>query len=360
MPRALHRVIKAIGRRRVPASRGCNSVTLFARNQSLPRVVSAESRSGVERAAYPGGPWIDQRQRLFASPPNTLYAKLGVPPDVSTEAIRRAYRVLEETYRPGGAYVDDVMHLAFTEISRAACILGNPHTRKLYDQGYIDEFGKRTRAGLARTSRMRTAVLAGAFLSIGFAGLAVFSIGPSKGPLESANHTNPPAQRAPQASLPASMPRPPAPTQKSASDEKSRSQVPDAAPPLQADARDYLPLETRDNSGSHHGDQRGLAPRLTLSPKTPAVQSAQAKPGERRTPNPERRRFVRLSRTGPQMLQSYIWFGEFCARFGTGARIANAKNCALPGLPYRPSGRLLPSLSVIRRCQGLAGRIESC
>ena len=244
-------------------------------------------------------------------PHNTLYAKLGVTPSVSTEAIQRAYRVLEEAYRPGGAYVDDVMHLAFTDISRAASILGNPKTRKLYDQGYIDEFGKRTKAGLARASRVRTAVLAGAFLSIGFAGLTIFSIGHSNGPLESASHTNPPAQRAPQASLPVSMPRPPEQTQKSASDEKSGSQVPDAAPPVQADARDYLPPKTGDGPESHPGQEapRRPAPRLSLLPKRPAVQSARAKPGEQRPPNPERRRLARSSRTGPQMLQSYIWFG---------------------------------------------------
>lgn len=240
-------------------------------------------------------------------PHNTLYAKLGVPPSASTEAIQRAYRVLEETYRPGGAYVDDVMHLAFTEISRAASILGNPKTRKLYDQGYVDEFGKPTKVGLARASRARTAVLAGAFLSIGFAGLAIFSIGHSNGPLESASHTNPLAQRAPQASLPVSMPRPPEQTQQSASTEKS-------APPLQADARDYLPPETRDDPGGHPGHSsaeapREPAPRLTLPPKRPTVQSARAKPVEQRPSNPERRRLARSSRTGPQILQSYIWFG---------------------------------------------------
>ena len=242
------------------------------------------------------------------TPQNSLYAKLGVPPGVSTEAIRRAYRVLEETYRPGGAYVDDVMHLAFTEISRAASILGNPKTRKLYDQGYIDEFGKQTKAGLARASRVRTAVLAGAFVTI--VGLAVFSIGHSNEPLESANHESAPAQRIAEPSLPASIPRPPEETQTFA----SRPQVPEAAPPLQADARDYLPPETRDGPGSNPRQDspegtRKLPPRLTPLPKSPAVQSAQAKPGERRTLNPERRRLARLARPGPQMLQSYIWFG---------------------------------------------------
>ena len=206
------------------------------------------------------------------------------------------------------------MHLAFTEISRAASILGNPKTRKLYDQGYIDEFGKRTKAGQARASRARTAVLAGAFISVGIAGLAVFGIGQGNGPVESADHTSPPAEPAAQASAPLSMPRPPEGTQKPASNEKAGSQVPNVAPPLQADARDYLPPETRKGSGSHprHGSPEGpqeRASRLTPLPKSAADQGEQAKRGEQKTTNPQRRRFARLSRTGPQILQSYIWFG---------------------------------------------------
>lgn len=240
-----------------------------------------------------------------------LYAKLGVPPDASTEAIRRAYRVLEDAYRPGGAYVDDVMHLAFTDISRAAFILGNPKTRKLYDRGYIDEFGKRTRTGRVRASRVRAAVLAGAFLSTGFAGLAIFSISSSNPPPESTSLLNPAPQRAAQAFPPVSQPRPPEETQKSASNEKSGSQGLKASLPLQADAREYLPPEARDAPENHQRqDSSESSPRLSLLPKSPAIQSAHGKPGERRTPNPERRRLARLSRTSPQMLQSYIWFGR--------------------------------------------------
>jgi curved DNA-binding protein CbpA len=240
-----------------------------------------------------------------------LYAKLGVPPDASTEAIRRAYRVLEDAYRPGGAYVDDVMHLAFTDISRAASILGNPKTRKLYDRGYIDEFGKRTRTGRVRASRVRTAVLACAFLSIGFAGLAVFSFDSSNSPPESASLTNPPTQRAAQALPPVSQPRPPEETQKSASNEKSGSQGLKASLPLQADTREYLPPEAKDAPENHpRQDSSESSPRLSVPPKSPAIQGARGKPAERRTPNPERRRLARLSRTGPQMLQSYIWFGR--------------------------------------------------
>jgi hypothetical protein len=204
-----------------------------------------------------------------------------------------------------------VMHLAFTDISRAAFILGNPKTRKLYDRGYIDEFGKRTRTGRVRASRVRAAVLAGAFLSTGFAGLAIFSISSSNPPPESTSLLNPAPQRAAQAFPPVSQPRPPEETQKSASNEKSGSQGLKASLPLQADAREYLPPEARDAPENHQRqDSSESSPRLSLLPKSPAIQSAHGKPGERRTPNPERRRLARLSRTSPQMLQSYIWFGR--------------------------------------------------
>jgi hypothetical protein len=70
---------------------------------------------------------------------------------------------LLEPYRycPDGAYADDVMHQAFLEISAAAAILGNRRTRRLYDLGYIDDAGRRTKAGLAHTMRLRAAALAG-------------------------------------------------------------------------------------------------------------------------------------------------------------------------------------------------------
>ena len=225
-----------------------------------------------------------------------------------------AYRVLEQAYRPGGAYVDDVMHLAFTEISRAASILGNPKTRKLYDRGYIDEFGKPTKAGLACTSRVRTAVFScGALFAIGLAALAVFTVEPQDrriGPLE-ANDANS-VQRASQVSPP-----PPVTDQtpKSASNDKPAPRESDGAAPLQADARDYLPPETKDGPENPTGPvsperpRAPGAPSLVAAPKNPPLQGTQAKPGDRRTLNPERRRVARLSRTGPGTVQSYIWFG---------------------------------------------------
>jgi hypothetical protein len=225
-----------------------------------------------------------------------------------------AYKVLDQAYRPGGAYVDDVMHLAFTEISRAASILGNPKTRKLYDQGYIDEFGKPTKAGLARTSRVRTAVFAtGALFAIGLAGLAVFTVGSQNrrsGPMESATDANS-VQHASQVSPP------PAADQalKSAPNNKPAPQGSDGAAPLQANARDYLPPETKDGPKNPTGPvaperpRAPGAPSLSAVPKNPSIQPAQAKPSDGRTPHPERRRVARLSRTGPGMVQSYIWFG---------------------------------------------------
>jgi len=206
--------------------------------------------------------------RSETAPHSTSHSKLyasGVPPGASTEAIRRAYRVLEEAYRPGGAYVDDAMHLAFTEISRAASILGDPKTRKLYDEGYIDEFGKPTKAGLARMSRVRTAVFScSALFAVGLAGLAVFTV-------ESQNRGD--------------------------------------------GARYHLPPETMDGPENPTGPvaeehpQAPGAPSLFEAPKNLSIQDAQGKPRERRTRNPELGRVARLSRTGPGMVQSYIWFG---------------------------------------------------
>ena len=173
-----------------------------------------------------------------------LYANLGVPPGASTEAIRRAYSVLEDTYRPGGAYVDDVMHLAFTEISRAASILGDPKTRKLYDQGYIDDFGKPTKAGLARTLRVRTAVLScGALFAIGLAGLAIFTVESQNrrsGPVESATDANS-VQHSSQLSPPPAADQ----TLKSVSNDKPASHGSDGAAPYRPERETILRRKQR-------------------------------------------------------------------------------------------------------------------
>ncbi len=114
-----------------------------------------------------------------ALPPHSrylsLYARLGVSPNASTDAIRLAYQVLEEAYCPGGAYTDDAMQLSFSEIRNAAKLLSNPKTRKLYDLGYIEEAGRRTDAGFAHAARFRKSAMACALLT--FAGAAVLFFG---------------------------------------------------------------------------------------------------------------------------------------------------------------------------------------
>ena len=324
-----------------------NSVTLFPRNQNrttvVPRVYpllmesKARSSSLFYGASYrktashfsgrtlgavtlwtadcvTGVPMDRSETAPHSTSHSKLYANLGVPPGASTEAIRRAYSVLEDTYRPGGAYVDDVMHLAFTEISRAASILGDPKTRKLYDQGYIDDFGKPTKAGLARTLRVRTAVLScGALFAIGLAGLAIFTVESQNrrsGPVESATDANS-VQHSSQLSPPPAADQ----TLKSVSNDKPASHGSDGAAPLQAGARDHPPPETKDGPENPAGPvaperpRAPKAPSLFAAPKNRAIQDAQAKPREQRTRNPELRRDARLSRTGPGMVQSYIWFG---------------------------------------------------
>ncbi len=240
-----------------------------------------------------------------------LYTRLGMPPGASTEEIRRAYEVLEEVYRPGGASIDDAMHLAFTEISRAASILGNPRTRRLYDRGYIDEFGKRTSSGRARTAKMRAVVVASAFLAAGLTGLAVFTSGTgSQGDaaLESAVDAKSSDRPAPQA-VP---PRPSDQKTQSVPDETRGPQKSGGAAPLQADARDYLPPEAAGHSESsvHASAGRPRAsetPHPVVAAKRFAVHGSKLRLGEARTP--ARRRVARLSRTDPQGVQSYIWFG---------------------------------------------------
>ncbi len=111
-----------------------------------------------------------------AAPPRSrylsLYAKLGVSPNASADAIRLAYQVLQEAYCPGGAYTDDAMQQSFSEIRNAAELLGNPKTRKLYDLGYIDEAGRQTEAGRAHASRFR--VVSGVLLTLSGAAVLFF------------------------------------------------------------------------------------------------------------------------------------------------------------------------------------------
>jgi curved DNA-binding protein CbpA len=173
---------------------------------------------------------------------NGLYAKLGISPNASQREIETAYRVLEQAYRPGGAYTDDVMHQAFLEISNAAAILADPRRRRLYDLNYIDETGNITQAGLARAARVRDAVIVAGISIAVIASLFIFNFG---GPVPEANHrtvqTVPPPQKVVAAE--------PSPSKAAASPQleinseanKPASQSPDAGATVEASTQDYLP-----------------------------------------------------------------------------------------------------------------------
>ena len=258
---------------------------------------------------------------------NSLYSKLGVSPDASAETIRSAYRVLENVYRPDGAYTDDVMAQAFAEIAGAAAILCDPKTRKLYDRGYIDETGGRTKAGLARASRIRKAGVFGTLAVFGFAGLLVFNLwsGSSIRTRDDVQVSGLPAalndtgaqgvdgrsddrqvstDRAP---LPAPLPSQQEVSQKAKSqaDEKSDSSSPGGSAAAEANARDYLPPETLFHPGSSGGlakDRERAAQKSTIPPN-------QAKRNRRLAQKIERQKQPGLSNTAPsEIWESNIWF----------------------------------------------------
>jgi hypothetical protein len=173
---------------------------------------------------------------------NNLYAKLGISPDASPDEIQAAYRVLEKAYRPDGTYADDVMHQAFLEISGAAVILGNRRARKLYDRNYIDETGRPTQAGLARTAQVRkAAIFSGAFIALA-AGLLIVNFG---GPAPEANRKSVLAGLPPQKIAAAEPPRP-AVSPSTEPDTKTEANKPGEENPnigasAQASVQDYLP-----------------------------------------------------------------------------------------------------------------------
>lgn len=239
-----------------------------------------------------------------------LYGKLGVAPDASIEAIRSAHKVLEDTYRPGGAYIDDVMHHAYMEIAAAAAILTNPKTRKLYDQGDIDERGKPTEVGLAKASRARKMVLAGAFVAACLGGLLILAFWDAKPssvrtPKSAGNETafTPAANPAPSPSV-KRQPAPSAPTsaEKDASvavSDAPRDQTSAPRAPVQADARDYLPPDTVLHSGRDlSGDSIiGGAPHSRISQRNI----------ERNAHKPQRTKQAALPRPGPS--RQKLWAG---------------------------------------------------
>ncbi len=181
-----------------------------------------------------------------------LYAKLGVTPNASFEAIRRAHKVLKDTYCPGGAYIDDAMHQAYMEVAGAAAILTNPKTRKLYDQGEIDDSGNPTPAALAKTSRARKKSLAGALVIACLGGLLILGLRDlnrsSVRPTEGAGNKIAVTPASNPVPLPSAAREPPVSAPPPAEKEPGaglgdRSQAQNPAP-AQANSRDYLPPDT--------------------------------------------------------------------------------------------------------------------
>jgi hypothetical protein len=170
-----------------------------------------------------------------------LYAKLGISPDATPEAIEAAYRVLEKAYRPDGTYADDVMHQAFIEISSAAGILRNPGMRRLYDRNYIDESGRPTAAGLARAARARmTAIVCGASIAF-IAGLFILNVwGPALEVRKKSIQAGPPP---PQVAVtePSSAALSPSLGAAAKTDANGAAAGPGDGAPAEANAEDYLP-----------------------------------------------------------------------------------------------------------------------
>ncbi|MGA7327112.1 MAG: J domain-containing protein [Rhodomicrobium sp.] len=70
-----------------------------------------------------------------------LYAKLGVSPGASPEAVGQAYYNLAKAHHPDLTAGDEAKANAFAEILAAAVILRDPERRNLYDRGFIDDDG---------------------------------------------------------------------------------------------------------------------------------------------------------------------------------------------------------------------------
>ncbi len=279
------------------------------------------------------------RSASIRKPYTNLYAKLGLSSEASADEIRSRYKALEGAYRPGGAYLDDVMHLAFSEISNAAAILSNPKTRRLYDRGYVDETGRPTEIGLAaRRSRIRKVVYATALFAVGLAGLAVFTIAGegNRGPRHTESAGGPDMTRIAQEPS-ATPPIAAGPPEQTSSCPTTQLNSRNAAAPAKADARDYLPPETAqapkmaeapkaDVSPSWRGGPI-LMPRVSVPPKTFADRAIQLKQRERNAPNLERRRVARLSKAAPQTLQAYIWFGGPAPASGRTSQTLKSAHC---------------------------------
>ena len=256
------------------------------------------------------------RPALPRSYSNTLYAKLGISPDSSAQDIEAAYKVLEQTYRPGGAYVDDVMHLAFTEIFNAAAILRNPKRRKAYDQGYIDDQGRQTEAGASRAARIRTIGFGGGILLAGLAGFMIVSSWMGASTPAALGGADRLENKTASASDPRGAPEPHAIAPTSAPRRQEQASKPDVKPPgmsspVHADDRDYLPPQAvnEPEAPGEHKPPEHVRPAAKRYASLPRKSTAAQPKQELNSPRPEQRRLAGASKPAQQDVQSYIWFG---------------------------------------------------
>ena len=258
----------------------------------------------------------------------SLYGKLGISPNASPRDIRAAYEVLKSAYCPGGAYLDDAMYKAFSEIRNAAKILCIPRSRRRYDLGYIDEDGGQTIAGRAHAVRLRTAGATGA---AAFAVLAIVVSGlwtvPNEapggaqvaGPDTRVNAAAPRAAAPPKAMADAA----PAPPQQA---QREQNRVATANKPAPGPGHEAGPVEP--NSQTH--PPRETAPQRKEAPPMVSRRSREARarraPQNSFAPETKRRRYAhrpepggRGSFAGQQALSVWegdIWFPRRRAYYG--------------------------------------------
>jgi curved DNA-binding protein CbpA len=240
-----------------------------------------------------------------------LYEKLGVSPNSSAAEICAAYEVLERAYRPGGAYLDDVMHGAFMDISNAAALLRDPKDRKLYDLGYIDEAGRTTEFGRAHAKRRKRGLLLATLLIAGLAGFFAAGPEPDAEMPRSASASSAPPKTGIEAKLTTALDAPAA----APSDPKIEKAAPAIeshhAEPYpqraQADSKDYLPAAAPAFANGPP-DAKAPAPPRRQAMVRPAEPNGKAK---RETParDTEREPRPRLVSKEPSGWQSYIWLG---------------------------------------------------
>src|SRR5215470_4675578 len=101
--------------------------------------VDAKQRGGVvwPDVSRATAPYLNSNVRLMANP----YETLGVAPNASQDAIRKAYRKAAKETHPDLNPGKPEAEKRFKEINAAYDIIGEADRRKRYDSGEIDETG---------------------------------------------------------------------------------------------------------------------------------------------------------------------------------------------------------------------------